>query len=58
MAIVSTLSPCGVDVPCALMYETSEGSTPALLIARCMTRSGPSPSSEGAVMWYASAVIA
>ena len=30
IAIVSTLSPCGVDVPWALMYETCDGSMPAL----------------------------
>src|SRR4029453_19280425 len=50
IASVSTLSPCGVHVPCALMYDTCAGSTAALFKARPITRSGPSPSSDGAVM--------
>ena len=54
IAVVSILSPWGVDVPCALMYWTSSGFAPASRSVFVMTREGPSPSSEGALMWYAS----
>jgi hypothetical protein len=54
IARVSTLSPVGVEVPWALMYEIFSGAMPASSRAARITRAGPSPSSDGAAMWYAS----
>ncbi len=54
IAITSTTSPRGVDVPCTFTYWTAAGSTPASLRVLRMTRIAPSPSSRGAEMWNAS----
>src|SRR6185312_1815857 len=56
-ACTSPRSPSGVEVPCALMYCTAVGSTPASFTAAAMQRAAPSPPSLGAVMWYASSLM-
>src|ERR1051325_4517512 len=57
MAWVSQMSPCGVEVPWALMYWMSVRFRPALRNAAFMQRAAPSPPGAGAVMWLASAVL-
>src|SRR4030067_2058 len=42
-AMVSALSPCGVDVPCALTYCTSAVLMPPLRSALRLQRAAPSP---------------
>ena len=56
MAAVSSRSFGCVDVPWALMYSMSVGRRPAWSRAIFIARAFPSPSGDGAVMWYASAV--
>src|SRR5437879_4402388 len=56
-AAVSAESPCGVDVPWALMYPTCSSRTSASRAASRMASWAPEPSGAGAVMWYASAVM-
>src|SRR4030067_500761 len=45
-AMVSALSPCGVDVPCALTYCTSAVLMPALRNALRMQRAAPHTSAS------------
>ena len=54
IALVSAMSPTGVEVPWALMYCTCSGRRPASSRTRRMARSAPVP--DGWVMWNASAV--
>jgi hypothetical protein len=54
IATVSAASFSGVDVPWALMYETSCGSAPASLSAQRIASVAPVPFGSGAVMWCAS----
>src|SRR5256885_8185212 len=56
-AAVSAESPCGVDVPWALMYPTCSSRTSASRTASRIASWAPEPSGAGAVMWYASAVM-
>src|SRR5690606_33080670 len=56
MAIASVASLSGVEVPCALTWVTSAGSTPASARAARMQATAPRASGAGAVRWCASAV--
>ncbi len=58
MASASAASFRGVDVPCALMWATSDAITPASSKASSMQVTAPLPPGDGAVMWWASAVEA
>ena len=58
MARDSARSLSGVEVPWALMCPTSPGLIPASASASSMQATAPAPSGEGAVMWWASAVLA
>ena len=51
IAEISTLSPTGVEVPCALMYPMSPGSSPAAASAAFMQALAPCPSGAGEVTW-------
>ena len=51
MARLSTASPMGVDVACALTCPTASALTPASLSAACMQCRAPLPDSDGVVMW-------
>src|SRR5258705_11691908 len=55
MAWVSAMSPCGVLVPCALMYWISVGARRAWRRAILMQRAAPSPNGAVAGLWLASA---
>ena len=50
IAFVSAASPSGVDVPCALMYPTSSGSTPARARAPRIISATPIASGSGCAM--------
>src|SRR3989441_7422030 len=50
-AAVSAASPCGVDVPWALIYPTCSGRMPPSCIASRIASWAPEPSGAGAVMW-------
>src|SRR3954465_5334085 len=54
IATVSDASFNGVEVPCALMYVTSLGSSPAPRSAHPTPSVAPEPFGSGAVMWCAS----
>ena len=58
MARASARSLSGVEVPWALMWPTSAGVIPASARASSMQATAPAPSGAGAVMWWASAVLA
>jgi hypothetical protein len=51
MACASSVSPIGVEVPCAFTYPTTSGVTPASRTALRITRKPPSCSGAGWVMW-------
>ena len=50
-------APAGVDVPCALIYCTWSGLTPASRSAFSMEEAAPRPFSGGEVIWYASPLM-
>ena len=58
MASASAASLSGVDVPWALMWTMSAAATPASASASSMQATAPAPPGDGAVMWWASAVLA
>ena len=58
MASASLASLRGVEVPWALMWAMSDGARPASPSARSIQATAPAPPGDGAVMWYASAVLA
>ena len=58
MASASARSLRGVDVPWALMWPMSPRVTPASSMASTMQAVAPAPPGMGAVMWWASAVLA
>jgi hypothetical protein len=58
MASASAASLSGVDVPWALTWPTSPTATPASARASSMQEAAPAPPGDGAVMWWASAVLA
>ena len=57
-ASASAASFNGVDVPWALIWRMSPGSRPASSSARRMHADAPTPPGDGAVMWWASALLA
>ena len=57
-ASASAASLSGVDVPWALTWRMSAGVSPASSRARCMQAIAPVPPGAGAVMWWASALLA
>ena len=58
MASASGRSLAGVEVPWALMWVMASGVRPASSRASSMHATAPVPCGEGAVMWWASAVLA
>ena len=58
MASDSAWSLSGVEVPWALMWPIWSGVTPASSMASVMQAAAPEPPGMGAVMWWASAVLA
>ena len=57
MAFVSARSPRPVLVAWAFKYCTSSAFTRPCFMAICMARAGPLPSGEGALRWWASALV-
>ena len=58
IAAASAASFSGVDVPWALICRMSPGWRPASSRASCMHAIAPTPPGAGAVMWWASALLA
>ena len=54
IAFVSAASPCGVEVPWALMYPTRSGVIPARSIAARIISPTPTEAGSGCAMWCAS----